>query len=90
MTDYWLSKLFFDLTKAPSLAAEYRTSPDAVLDRYPLSADVRDALLRDDVAVLAPRVNAYLLRFYFQIRGLPEAEFISRLHALQNKEAAHG
>ena len=90
MTDYWLSKLFFDLTKSPALAAEYKTSMTAVLDKYPLSDEVRQALHRDDVGVLAPRVNAYLLRFYFQIRGMPEAEFIARLHALKNKEVAHG
>jgi hypothetical protein len=90
MTDYWLSKLFFDLTKKPELALEYRTSMTTVLDRYPLSPDIREALARDDVAVIAPRVNAYLLRFYFQIRGMPEPEFISRLHAMKSKEAAHG
>lgn len=90
MTDYWLSKLFFDLTKSPQLAAEYRADMNAVLDRYPVTPDVRDALARDDVAVLAPRVNAYLLRFYFQIRGMPEPEFIARLHAMQKKDAVHG
>ena len=55
---------------------------------------MRKALLEDDVGLLAPLVNAYLLRFYFQIRGMPEAEFIARLHALQakpaTKEVAHG
>jgi hypothetical protein len=38
-------------------------------------------------------VNAYLLRFYFQIRGMPEPEFIGRLRAMQGgqaKEARHG
>ncbi len=90
MTDYWLSKLFFDLTKSPALAAEFKTGMTAVLDKYPLSDEVRQALNSDDVGVLAPRVNAYLLRFYFQIRGMPEAEFIARLHALKNKEVAHG
>ena len=90
MTDYWLSKLFFDLTKSSALSAEYRTDMAAVLERYPLAPEVRDALLRDEVAVLAPRVNAYLLRFYFQIRAMPEAEFISRLHAMKKTEAAHG
>ncbi len=91
MTDYWLSKLFYDLTHSPDLAAEYRASMDAVLERYTIAPEVRAALKADDVAVLAPRVNAYLLRFYFQICGLPESEFIARLHALQNaKETAHG
>jgi len=36
--------------------------------------------------VIAPVVNAYLLRFYFQIRGMPEPELIARLHALQAKQ----
>ena len=86
MTDYWLSKLFYDLNQSPALAAEYRDSRDAVLARYPVNAEIRVALAADDVAVLAPRVNAYLLRFYFQIRGMPEAEFIARLHAMQRAD----
>lgn len=91
MTDYWLSKLFYDLTHDPALATEYRASMDAVLERYKIAPDIREALKRDDVAMLAPRVNAYLLRFYFQVRGLPEPEFIARLHALQkSKETVNG
>ena len=90
MTDYWLSKLFYDLTHSPELAAQYRASIDTVLERYPVTPEIRAALKSDDVAVLAPGVNAYLLRFYFQIRGLPEAEFIARLHAMKDKEPVHG
>jgi hypothetical protein len=92
MTDYWLSKLFFDLNQTPSLAAEYRENREVVLDRYDIKPEVRAAVLADDVAALSPLVNAYLLRFYFQIRGMPEAEFIGRLHAMNasKKEATHG
>ena len=95
MTDYWVSKLFFDLQQDPKLAAEYRADMASVIGRYEIKPEVRKALLQDDVGTLAPLVNAYLLRFYFQIRGMPEAEFIARLHALQakkppKKEAAHG
>jgi len=95
MTDYWVSKLFFDLQHDPKLAADYRTDMAAVIGRYEIKPEYRRALLDDDVGTLAPLVNAYLLRFYFQIRGMPEAEFIARLHALQaktqaKKEAAHG
>ena len=89
MTDYWLSKLCYDLHQSPALASEYRAGMDAVLDRYALSPDVRAALCADDVAVLAPKINAYLLRFYFQIRGMPEAQFIARLHAMQSKETGN-
>ena len=91
MTDYWVSKLFFDLHHDPKLAGEYRADMADVIGRYEIKPDIRKALLEDDVGKIAPLVNAYLLRFYFQIRGMPEAEFISRLHALQErKESAHG
>ena len=93
MTDYWLSKLFFDLQQDPKLAAEYRASMGAVIDRYEIKPELRQALLEDDVGKIAPLVNAYLLRFYFQIRGMPEPEFIARLHALKasaNEKVSHG
>jgi hypothetical protein len=87
VTDYWLSKLFFDLQHDAKLAADYRADMAGVIDRYEIKPEIRKALLEDDVGVLAPLVNAYLLRFYFQIRGMPEREFIARLHALQPKQA---
>ena len=95
MTDYWLSKLFYDLVHEPELAAEYRADMEAVFDRYSIRAEHRPALLADDVAALAPFVNAYLLRFYFQVRQMPEATFIARLREIdrentERKVAAHG
>ncbi len=96
MTDYWLSKLFYDLHNDPKLAAEYRGNMQAVLDRYSLSPAMRKAVLADDVGAVAPHVNAYLLRFYFQVRGMPQEEFMARLSALgagkaqAGKVAAHG
>ena len=75
----------------PGLAAEYRSDMAGIISRYEIAPDVRKALMEDDVGVIAPLVNAYLLRFYFQIRGMKEQEFISRLHALGSKEpVAHG
>jgi hypothetical protein len=85
MTDYWLSKMFFDLQHDPKLASEFRNDMTTVLDRYEIKPEVRRAVLEDDVGAIAPLVNAYLLRFYFQIRGMPEAEFIARLNALDDK-----
>ena len=56
---------------------------------------MRKALFsRTTSAVIAPLVNAYLLRFYFQIRGMPQNEFIARLQCPQRRaaerRAAHG
>jgi hypothetical protein len=91
MTDYHLSKLFYDLHNDEKLAAEYRAGMAPVIGRYQLKPRVRHALLDDDVGTLAPLVNPYLLRFYFQVRGMPQPEFIARLNALGTKKAsAHG
>ena len=82
MTDYWLSKLFFDLQHDAQLVTDYRADMAAVMERYRIKPEVRRALLDDDVAALSPLVNAYLLRFYFQVRGMPQDEFMARLHAM--------
>jgi hypothetical protein len=78
MTDYWLSKLFFDLQN-PAAAAEFRADRETVLGRYPLAPEVRQAVLDDNVVYLAQRTNAYLLRYFFFATGMPEEEFVARL-----------
>jgi hypothetical protein len=78
MTDYWLSKLFYDLQQ-PGLAAEYRAGRAAVLARYPLKPAVVEAVMADDVGALARLVNPYLLRYYFTIIGTRDELFIERL-----------
>ena len=87
MRDYYLSKLFFDL-QTPAAAAEYRAAREAVLVRYPLKPEVLAAIENNDVAALAPLVNAYLLRFYFLVIDMPEEEFVKRIRASGQK--THG
>lgn len=89
MTDYWLSKLMFDLQQSASLAAEYRADRGPVLDRYPLAPAVRAALLAEDVTFIAARVNPYLLRYYFFSIGMPDAVFMEHLRSGKST-AAHG
>ena len=79
MRDYWLSKLFFDLQSA-TLAAEFRAERDKVLARYPLSPEVRAAIMESNVPYLAQRTNPYLLRYYFFATGMKDDEFIRRLN----------
>ena len=81
MRDYWLNKLFFDIQQ-PAISAEYKKDRDAVLARYPMKAELRRAVIEDDLAKLMPHTNAYLLRFYYAIMGVKDAEFIARLDAL--------
>ena len=93
MTDYWLSKFIFDLQK-PGAIPEYRADRRKVIARYPLAPEVVQALRNDDVAFLAPRINAYLLRYYFGFAGMSDETFLAALHAIQQapaaKDRAHG
>lgn len=90
MRDYWLSKLFFDM-QTPANAAEYAAEREKVLRRYPIKAEVLKSLQEDDVAALAPKVNPYLLRFYFFATGKSEDWFLERIRALaQKKETVNG
>jgi hypothetical protein len=86
--DYWLNKLFFDIQQ-PALAAEYNKDRDTVLARYPMNPALRDALLADDIGTIAPHVNAYLLRFYYAIRGMKDEEFIRRLNEIPKAQSDH-
>lgn len=82
MTDYWLSKLFYDLQRDAALAAAFRADRAAALAKYPLDEAARRAVIEDDVPALAARVNPYLLRYYFSFVGMKDAEFIRRLRAM--------
>ena len=74
----------------PATAAEWRADRSKVLDRYPLDPHLRRAVLDDEMSVIAPRVNAYLLRFYYGVCGVKDDEFISRLRALPPGTVTHG
>jgi hypothetical protein len=90
MTDYWLSKLFYDL-QSPAATERWRKDRSVILDQYPLSAAMRQAVLEDDIGAMAPHVNAYLLRFYCLVCNMEDTEFIARLRALKPQgEPNHG
>jgi hypothetical protein len=82
MRDYWLNKLFYDLTRSP-LGAAYKAERAPVLDRYPLRPEVRQALVDDDLAFIARGglANPYLLRYYFQLLGYDDEAVMAKLHA---------
>jgi hypothetical protein len=82
MTDYWLSKLFFDL-QAPGAGAEYRADRGKVLARYALAPEVKEAILADDVTFLARRVNP------FGAAGMSDEVFRRKLREGAS-EAQHG
>ncbi len=85
MTDYWLNKLMFDL-QGPGGKDRWQADRTAVLDQYPLAPEVRQALLDDDMKVIQPLANPYLLRFHLLISGYGDAESIALLSALAKTE----
>ena len=88
VTDYWLSKLFFDVQR-PGGAARYRNDRARLLADYLLSPDLRSAVLTNDVARLAPHTNPYLLRYFFAAIGMSDGEFIARLRGTVPEKGAH-
>ena len=88
MLSYRLSRLFYDLHTDRALAGEYRSNRPPVIARYDLPEPVIDALHRDDVAFLAKLTNGFLLRYYFFVIGMAEADFIAGLQV--NREVRRG
>jgi Aromatic-ring-opening dioxygenase LigAB, LigA subunit len=86
MTDYWLSKMMFDMQQ-PEKAAAFKRDLQAFLKDYPMRPALREAVIADDLTKIAPCVNAYLLRFFYTIRGVKDAEFIRRLNELPGQDA---
>ena len=47
---------------------------------------MKQAVRDDNLAAIAPHVNAYLLRFYCGICGMGDKEFIERLREINTPE----
>ena len=85
MTDYWLSKMMFDLQKSGDVGS-WRADRERFLEQYPISEEMKQAVKDDNLAAIAPHVNAYLLRFYCGICGMEDKEFIERLRKIDTPE----
>ena len=85
MTDYWLNKLMFDL-QAPGGKERWANEREAVLEDYPVSPKVRQALLDDDMETIQPLANPYLIRVFLLISGYDDAQSMEILHALHKEE----
>ena len=85
MTDYWLSKMMFDLQKSGDVSS-WRSDREPFLEQYPISEEMKQAVRDDNLAAIAPHVNAYLLRFYCRICGMGDREFIERLREINTPE----
>lgn len=89
MTDYWLNKLMFDL-QGPGAKERWMNDRAAVIDGYPVSSELRRALLEDDFSVIQPLANAYLLRTYLLMCGLGDKQSMDVLHGLHDDSPVKG
>ena len=85
MTDYWLNKLIFDL-QGPDGKERWTSGREDFIDQYPVSPEIRKALLEDDIETLLPLMNPYLMRFYLLISGYDDKGSIETLSRFQTEE----
>ncbi len=85
MTDYWVNKLIFDL-QGPNGKERWTNHREDVIAQYPVSPEIRKALLEDDIGTLLPLVNPYLMRFYLLVSGFNDEESIAVLSKFQTEE----
>lgn len=85
MTDYWLNKLIFEL-QGPDGKELWTNNRAETIKRYPVTPEVRKALMEDDIGTLLPLVNPYLLRFYLLISGFDDDASIAALSRYQTEE----
>ena len=83
MSHYWLNQFFSETQKAEGLSA-FRADPQAYLQRYQLSPELQEAVMRVDVATMYQAgANPYLLRFFCVNMGVPESAYLDALHGLR-------
>lgn len=84
-SDYWLNKLMFDLQgpDGKKLWSEHR---ETTINKYPVSHEIRQALLSDDYEYLYPRTNPYLMRFFLLICGYDDQKSIEILSSIDTRK----
>ncbi|MEX2455092.1 MAG: hypothetical protein WD470_10330 [Rhodospirillaceae bacterium] len=85
MTDYWVNKLVFDL-QGPDGKDRWTNHREEVIAQYPISPELREAMLTNDIGALLPHMNPYLMRFYLLVSGYGDKESIEVLNGFQTEE----
>ena len=85
MTDYFLNKLIFDL-QGPDGKDSWANRRDDIISNYELRPEFQKALREDDIAVLLPHVNPYLMRFFLLLLGNDDKKSIEILSQFQSDD----
>jgi hypothetical protein len=88
MSLYQLQKFLFDLNRDPAIQGEYRNESAALLQRYDLTAQERDAVERGDIGLIyVLGANGQLLMHFAAFLGMPWAAYIQ---AMRDGVTRHG
>lgn len=88
MSLYGLQKFLFEINREPGVQQAFRESPGALLDRYPLTIEERDAVVSHDVGLIyVLGANGQLLMHFAAYLGMPWADYIA---AMREGIAKHG
>ncbi len=80
MSLYTLSKLLFTLNRDGEAKREFATAPEAFVDRFPLAAEERAAILDHDVGKLyVLGVNGQILMHFAALCGIEWSDYLQRM-----------
>lgn len=80
MSLYQLQKFLFDINRDPSLQDEYRKDPAALVQRYELTGDERDAIIGGDIGLMyVLGANGQLLMHFAAFLGMPWPAYIQSM-----------
>ena len=88
MSLYQLQKFLFDINRDPSVQGEYRKDAAALVQRYDLVQEERDAIVRGDVGLIyVLGANGQLLMHFAAFLGMPWPAYIQ---AMRDGIVKHG
>ncbi|MBS0421721.1 MAG: aromatic ring-opening dioxygenase subunit LigA [Proteobacteria bacterium] len=88
MSLYQLQKFLFDLNRDPAVQGEYRKDAATLVQRYELTAEERDAIVRGDVGLIyVLGANGQLLMHFAAFLGMPWPGYIQ---AMRDGIVKHG
>lgn len=81
---YWMGKVLYDIHHKEGDLQRYLDNPERYLEPIPLSAELKAAILRNDIGrMYEAGVNPYLLRAHCIGLRIPEAQFTASLAAVR-------
>ncbi len=88
MSLYGLQKLMYELNRNEDLRASFATNKEPVLQKYPLTAEEREAIVAEDIGLLyILGVNGQILMHFAAMCGYAWPEYIQ---AMRNALVEHG